>query len=186
MRLTTIALLGFLTAACGGDDTDDLPPFQSQAETRTAAERAAPDTTTAMDPVAGTPGDARPLADADGAPVGSQPEESDARGAAAAPSGDERLYTVQVAAFTDPESAEELEGQLRSEGMPVWTSVAEQGGRTFYRMRVGVVPTVSDARRLGSILNERYDWPVWVAPLTAADRLPADAIESTRRVLGSQ
>lgn len=183
MRLTTIALLAFL-AGCGGNDTDELPPFQSQPQVRTAAERAAADTA-AADTARAEPG-------RNGGAAAPGPGSAEERGAesrrdeaADAPSDDERLYTVQIAAFTDPASAEELEEQLRSEGMPVWTSVTEQGGRTFYRLRVGVVPTVSDARRLGSILTERYDWPVWVAPLTPADRLPANAIESTRRVLGS-
>lgn len=183
MRLTTIALLGLLTAGCGGDD-DDLPPFQSQSQARTAAERAAADSTTAIDAAGEGPTRNGVTADPDEAPS------DDARSAdrdtdePAGPSGDERLYTVQIAAFTDPAAAEELEEQLRGDGMPVWTSVAEQGGQTFYRLRVGVVPTVADARRLGTILTERYDWPVWVAALTPADRLPANAVEGTRRVLG--
>lgn len=176
MRLITIALLGLLVMGCGGDDTDDLPPFQTQPQARTATEGAAAETTaddtTAEDTTAEDA--VRGAADRNGAGE-----------AADAPAGDERLYTVQVAAFTDPSTAEDLEERLRDDGMPVWTSVAEQGGRTFYRLRVGVVPTVSDARRLGSIVTERYHWPVWVTPLTPADRLPANAIEGTRRVLGN-
>lgn len=200
MRLTTIALLSLLIAGCGGDDADDLPPFQSQPQARTAAERAASDTTTA-DALRGEPGrnggTGEPGAGArsgneDGASAGEsragapRSGQAGADQAADAPSGDERLYTVQVAAFTERAAAEELEEQLRREGLPVWTSVTEQAGQTFYRLRVGVVPTISDARRLGRILTERYEWPVWVAPLTPADRLPADAVEDTRRVLGSE
>lgn len=167
MRPTTFALLALLLAGCGGDDSEAPETFQT--DIRRSAEATADDTADAPPPAP---------ADRDGAAG----ERADTR---AAPSGDERLYTVQVAAFTEPSSAEELEQRLRSEGLPVWTSVTEHGGRTYYRLRVGVVPTVSDARRLGSMITQRYEWPVWVAPLTPADRLPAGAVEATRRLLGT-
>lgn len=157
MRLTSIALLALILAGCGGDDSDLPETFQ--ADIRRAANGSAPDTA------------------ADDAATVSADRDS--------PSGDERLYTVQVAAFTEPSSADELEDRLRTAGLPVWTSVTEHGGRTFYRLRVGVVPTIADARRLGSIITQRYQWPVWVAPLTPVDRLPANAVEETRRLLGT-
>jgi hypothetical protein len=77
-------------------------------------------------------------------------------------------------------------GRLKSQGLPVWTSMAELGGQTFYRVRVGAVPTVSEARRLGTMLSQRYEWPVWVAPLSAADRIPENAVADTRRMLGGE
>lgn len=189
MRPTTFALLALLLAGCGGDDSEAPETFQT--DIRRSAEATADDTADAPPPAPDRDGAAREAGSRAASPdptasessgSSSEPERADTR---AAPSGDERLYTVQIAAFTEPSSAEELEQRLRSEGLPVWTSVTEHGGRTYYRLRVGVVPTVSDARRLGSMITQRYEWPVWVAPLTPADRLPAGAVEATRRLLGT-
>jgi cell division septation protein DedD len=96
---------------------------------------------------------------------------------------DRGLYTVQIAAFTDRELATLWTGRLLGQGLPVWNSVVEHGGRTFYRVRVGAAPALSEARRLGQLLTERYDWPVWVAPVSPAEPVPANAVADTRRVI---
>ncbi len=93
------------------------------------------------------------------------------------------LYSVQVGAFTDAGTATKWAGRLRSQGMPVWTSTAEVEGQTFHRLRFGALPSFTDTRRLAHLVSTKYEWPVWIAPLTSADRLPANAIQNTRSVL---
>jgi len=186
MRFTALALVALLAAGCGGDDAEETLPNTRPAPRAPAVDTPMGDTTTMGDTLGATgaagaqangqrPGQAAPPTRAPGTP---------ATGGSGAPTVDgQRLYTIQVAAFTEAATAREWADRLRRQGLPVWTSMAEPGGRTFYRVRAGAVPTVSEARRLGTMISKRYNWPVWVAPLTAADRPPEDAVEATRRLL---
>ena len=180
MRLTFLALAAAVTlAGCGGDEPD-----QPEAMTPRPAPEGPPADTTVGDTVA-VPDSAmaRSGAEADRDPTdapGAAPAAGET-GAAASPR--QRLYTVQVAAFTESATAVEWARRLRSQDLPVWTSMEELGGRTFYRLRVGASPSVSEARRLASMLSARYEWPVWVAPVTPADRVPEGAVERTRRMV---
>lgn len=177
MRVQGMVVVVSLLVLTGCPDRDEpVPdPVLDPAPTDTPA-----DTLTdpsAPDPLA--PGPSRP-----GQPeAGDPPRDGDARDGGAAAGAAGARYTVQVASFTNPASAELWTDRLERQGLPVWTSVAEVGGRTYYRVRVGAATTLSDARRLGQSLSERYEWPVWVAPLAAADRPPAGAVENTRRAL---
>lgn len=99
------------------------------------------------------------------------------------PVGDEALYTVQVAAFVDAATAREWAGRLGSQGLPVWTTEARVEGRTFHRLRIGALPSYSDTRRLAGMITARFGWPVWIAPLTPADRPPPNAAQNTREIL---
>lgn len=192
MRLTALALTAVLAAGCGGDDSDEIPQTTPQPAPRQPVDTTLGDTVAGMEGDTAAPG--RTQSDETRDPAG---EPSGQPGAGEADAGQpdaanttagrvaagERLYTVQVAAFTEATSASEWTGRLQRQGLPVWTSVAELGGQTFYRVRVGAVPTVSEARALGSMLSQRYEWPVWVAPLTPSDRIPQGAVEDTRGVL---
>lgn len=195
MRLTALALVAALAVAgCGDDEPEETQtPVTNPQPRQPPATDTSPGDTAGMteDGMAGEAGerqradggaaDRQGQASADGRTGG---ERAGADGGTAAPSG-QRLYTIQVAAFTESSSATEWEGRLRSQGLPVWTSVAELGGQTFYRVRVGTVESFSEARRLGSMISARYQWPVWVAPVTPSDRPPSDAIQRTRTVLES-
>jgi cell division septation protein DedD len=172
MRLSTAIIVTALIALTGcRDDPQPEPPPQDadRPVVDPAADTVAPD-----DDVPLVPGPARP-----GQPDPDQVTPDDAAAAGGA------RYTVQVAAFTNLESAELWTDRLSRQGLPVWSSVSELGGRTFYRVRVGAVPDFAEARQLGDMLSERYEWPVWVAPLSAADRVPAGAVANTRRVIGA-
>ncbi|MBW3552889.1 MAG: SPOR domain-containing protein [Gemmatimonadetes bacterium] len=206
MRLSRLALVlaTLLTlAACGGDEPEEAEIPRPASTLRPRADTTMGDTTAARAPgqpgaQAGRPGQpggepgAQPgrtaPAGGESARAGGEAGQPSARagqpsGGATAPAPGQRLYTIQVAAFTSPDSARKWTGRLNSLSLPVWTSMVELGGTTYYRVRVGAVPTVSEARRLGSMLSQRFEWPVWVAPVTPADRLPDGAVESTRRVL---
>jgi cell division septation protein DedD len=172
MRLPTAIILTALIALTGCRDDpqpEPLPPGADRPMVDPAADTVPPD-----DDVPLVPGPARP-----GQP---DPEEVTPDDAAAA--GDAR-YTVQVAAFTSRESAELWTDRLSRQGLPVWSSVSEIGGQTYYRVRVGAVPDFAEARQLGDMLTARYEWPVWVAPLSPADRIPAGAVANTRQVIGA-
>lgn len=180
MRLIPFALVGLLTAGCGGDDAEDTEPIQT--EQRSAPE--VPADTLAGDTIASSDEPSGATAEADARdPAGPPP--TDGRASARGVDG-QRLYTVQVAAFAEPASATEWEERLQRQGLPVWTSVAEVGGQTFYRLRVGAAPSVSEARRVGGMIMKRYEWPVWIAPVTAADRPPEDALQMTRTLIESE
>jgi cell division septation protein DedD len=177
MRLSTaLALMSVLAvAACGeGPAPEQEPPAPAAPADLPAATPELP--AEAADPA--DPADPTdPARPGESAATGVVPE---ARAAGSAP-----LFTVQVAAFTSAESAELWTERLGRADLPVWTSVAELGGQTFYRVRIGAAPTAAEARRLGESLTARYRWPVWVTPLTPADRPPEGVEEHTRRLTGS-
>ncbi|MFW5947010.1 MAG: SPOR domain-containing protein [Gemmatimonadota bacterium] len=181
MRLLTVLTLAALVpiAGCG----DDEPPPDAGTPAGQPAEQAAPagaDTGQAD----ATPPGAGPAAapDSPAAATDSPAGAAGAAGAATTAAGEPSLYTVQVAAFADAETAREWAERLGARDLPVWTSTAEVRGRTFHRLRVGALPALTDARRLGRLVTERYAWPVWVAPLTATDDLPV-TVEDTRELL---
>ena len=180
--LTILALAALLAAGCGDDEPEAAPASTTARPTSPApaVDTALGDTTAATAARAGAR-PARPAAEGAG---GAESAEAETRAASGAGRSADRLYTVQVAAFENPRSATEWVERLRDRGFPVWSAVAEVRGHTFHRVRIGAVPTVSEARTLGAYIMNRYDWPVWVAPITPAERVPADAVERTRRALG--
>lgn len=185
MRGTALVLFALLAVGCGGDESDETSPPQSAPPAAPQAAPAQPGDTAepGRQDNAGGRMETSPRAE-DQAQREGQPQGEDQASAVAAEG--ERLYTVQVAAFLESRLAIDWTERLRSGGMPAWTSVAEVGGRTFHRVRVGAVPTVEEARRLGSRIMGRYEWPVWVTSLTPADRPPEGAVQETRRLLESE
>lgn len=180
MRPTALALLALLTASCGGDEPDEpQPPASAQPQ---AADTALDDTMAGADTLVAAEGGADTTVNGVEAAPATGVERDGTRTSA---TPDQRLYTVQVAAFTEPSSASEWEDRLERQGLPVWTSVAELRGRTFYRLRVGAAPNVAEARRLGEMITSRYEWPVWIAPVEPAERIPEDAVRATRQVIQS-
>ena len=196
MRLSTTAIALAALVSLGGCDREEpqqtnipRPPAQRTAarpDSAADSARVAGDTARAGRPggqTAQRPGGQGAAQPGTTRPGGQTAGTAGQAGGTAAPAGS-RLYTVQVAAFTSPDSARKWMGRLNSMQLPVWTSMAELGGTTYYRVRVGAAPTVADARRLGTMLSQRLSWPVWVAPVTPSDRLPDGAVDNTRRVLG--
>lgn len=164
MRRLAALTLAALTAGCGGDEPAQEP---AQEQATPAAEELRP-IPPAPPPQEVRQGGPEPAATAESAPTTAQGQ---------------AMYTVQVASFLNAATAQEWAGRLRSQNLPVWTAEARVQGQTFHRLRVGALPTVSDTRRLGAIITERYHWPVWIAPLGSADRLPGDAVQASRRML---
>ena len=94
------------------------------------------------------------------------------------------LYTVQMGAFLNPDSAVVQRDRLANLGLPAWTVDQEVEGRQFRRVRIGVASTGSEARSLGEILTERYGWSIWVALVTSTESVPDGALEATRDLIG--
>lgn len=105
-----------------------------------------------------------------------QPEPRAARPAAAA--GD-ALYTVQIGAFVEDATASLWAERLRRRDVPVWVAHVTIKGQTYSRVRVGALTRLTEARALAETLKSDYGWPVWVAPVTADDRVPRDAVAAT-------
>lgn len=167
MRLPVVlVLIAALAAGCGDDEPE---PAQQTPPTQQPQPRPTP------------PSEAEAVS-GEAAEQQATEREPEAQPQPAA-AGDQTLYTVQVAAFLDAATAREWAGRLRSQDLPAWVTQATVDGRSFHRLRIGAVPELDDARRLGRILRDRFHWPVWVAPLTSADRLPVNAVPNTREIL---
>ena len=94
------------------------------------------------------------------------------------------LYTVQMGAFLNPDSAVVQRDRLANLGLPAWTVNQEVEGRQFRRVRIGAASTGSEARSLGEILTERYGWSIWVVLVTSTESVPDGALEATRDLIG--
>ena len=94
------------------------------------------------------------------------------------------LYTVQMGAFLNPDSAVVQRDRLANLGLPAWTVNQEVEGRQFRRVRIGAASTGSEARSLGEILTERYGWSIWVALVTSTESVPDGALEATQDLIG--
>jgi hypothetical protein len=94
------------------------------------------------------------------------------------------LFTVQMGAFLNADSAAVLRDRLADQGLPAWTVGEDVGGRRFSRVRIGAASTGSGARRLSEILTERYGWSVWVAPVTSFRSIPDGTVEATQNLIG--
>lgn len=100
---------------------------------------------------------ARPGGGLPQAPAASAPAPSPAEGPAArtAPPGPnpkaavpEAVFTVQVGSFRDRSAAEELAARLKAQGVTPQVVAAPAGGRTWYRVHVGLCDTRAEAENL--------------------------------------
>ena len=157
-RLIPIFGLALAVAACGGDDE----PIQEQQ----------PQEQVQPPPPPGAQATPAPEPEAEPEP---EPEPEPISGP---------LYTVQMGAFLNPDSAVVQRDRLANLGLPAWTADQEVEGRQFRRVRIGAASTGSEARRLGEILTERYGWSIWVALVTSTGSVPDGVVEATRDLIG--
>lgn len=122
-------------------------------------------------------GSAGPAGDDAGRGTGDGPD-----GRTVLPNG--RLFTVQVAAFVNADSAAAWSERLGGRGLPVWVTETTQGGRTYHRVRIGAVARLGEARGLGERIQNELRMPVWVAPVEPTTRIPADLVQRTLEHLG--
>jgi cell division septation protein DedD len=170
-RVALVFALALATVTACGRGQEEQPPAQQRPATRVPMP---PKPDSARMAARRTQAQAMPAPDTMKKPAPPTP-------AAARPAG--KLYTVQVAAFVNADSARSWTGRLSSQGLPVWTTAYQLHGRTFHRVRVGAVPTVAEARKLGEMLKKRYSWSFWIAPVGDADAVPDGAVQATQRII---
>lgn len=90
------------------------------------------------------------------------------------------LFTVQVGAFVEEATAVRWAQRLRARSLPVWVTPAVVRGQRVSRVRIGALPSASEADGLARMLKARYGWPVWVDRVADNSAIPADAVDATR------
>jgi cell division septation protein DedD len=90
---------------------------------------------------------------------------------------------VQVGSFVEVATAQRWVERLKRRNLPVWVTAVEIKGQTVNRVRVGALPTESEADGLARALKREYGWPVWVDRVAGGETLPASAVRATRAFL---
>lgn len=93
------------------------------------------------------------------------------------------LFTVQVGAFVEEETAHRWADRLRRKNLPVWVTPAVVKGMRVSRVRVGALPSLAEAENLGRMLSQDYGWPVWVDRVGNIEAVTADAVAASRSFL---
>lgn len=74
-----------------------------------------------------------------------------------------RPWAVNIASYSDEESAKKLVASLRASGYNAYTTEGSKGGKTWHRVRVGFYRTSADAERAGRTIETRFNLPsTWV------------------------
>lgn len=71
-------------------------------------------------------------------------------------------YAVQVAGCEDAKYADYLVGVYKSRGYEPYVTQANVGGTTYYRVRIGLFDTMSEARTLQAELQDKYSITPWI------------------------
>jgi cell division septation protein DedD len=168
-----------LLAACGRDKEPEAVPVQQPADTAPApaapsqgAGAAAGSATGAKAPPAG-PAASRPGAGAESA-------------AAAELARAPQVYTVQVAALTNPTQARWWVAELQRQGVPAYFTTTMVNGEEVSRLRIGAALTPAEARSVAQRIQSRYSWPVWITTVPDRSVLPANALAATRAYAAGQ
>ncbi|MFQ5500250.1 MAG: SPOR domain-containing protein, partial [Candidatus Zixiibacteriota bacterium] len=71
-------------------------------------------------------------------------------------------YTVQVAGCESQEYARHLIGLYTERGYEPYMTTITIEGQLFYRVRMGLFPSVAEASRLRADLNDRFSIEAWI------------------------
>lgn len=97
-------------------------------------------------------------ADVDAVPQEAMVEDQEAMPPAPAGEG----YTVQVASCEDRDYARYLVSLYRGRGYEPFVTEYTLDGQLYYRVRVGNVATLAEARALKNELESKYSVPAWI------------------------
>jgi cell division septation protein DedD len=71
-------------------------------------------------------------------------------------------YTVQVASCESMTYAQHLIKVYTERGYEPYMSKADVDGQTYYRVRIGIFPSLNEAQNLKSELADRYSVKAWI------------------------
>jgi cell division septation protein DedD len=124
------------------------------------------------------------------APPAPAPDPEPAAAPAPAPlptlGGQGLMYTVQVGAFSDGNTARAWARRLEARGLPTRLDEVTAGGQRLIRLRVGAVDSREDAQLLASRLRRDFGYDTWIDGVTAGEAIAPDAIVLTLRYLFGQ
>jgi cell division septation protein DedD len=167
-----------LLAACGRDKEPEAVPVQQPADTAPAP--AAPSQGAA--PAAGSATGAKAPSTGSASRPGAGAESAAAAELARAP----QVYTVQVAALTNPTQARWWVAELQRQGVPAYFTTTMVNGEEVSRLRIGATLTPGEARSVAQRIQSRYSWPVWITTVPDRSVLPPNALPATRAYAGGQ
>jgi cell division septation protein DedD len=96
------------------------------------------------------------------------------------------MYTVQVGAFADGNTARAWARRLEARGLPVRFDEVTARGQRLIRLRVGAVDSREDAQLLASRLRRDFGYDTWIDGVAAGETIAPDAIVLTLRYLFGQ
>jgi cell division septation protein DedD len=96
------------------------------------------------------------------------------------------MYTVQVGAFADGNTARAWARRLEARGLPTRLDEVTARGQRLIRLRVGAVDSRDDAQLLASRLRRDFGYDTWIDGVTAGETIAPDAIVLTLRYLFGQ
>jgi cell division septation protein DedD len=96
------------------------------------------------------------------------------------------MYTVQVGAFADGNTARAWARRLEARGLPTRFDEVMARGQRLIRLRVGAVDSREDAQLLASRLRRDFGYDTWIDGVTAGETMAPDAIVRTLRYLFGQ
>lgn len=148
-RLVLMAvLIGALVVACS-DKQKEAERLEQEMRDREAA----------ADTALGAEMDSAAHMEADAHAV---PEEATQMPEAMPPKPAGEGYTVQVASCESQDYARHLVDLYRERGYEPFVETYSQDGQLYYRVRVGNVPTLAEARLLKAELEDRYSVNAWI------------------------
>ena len=156
MRYLQVSLLCLLAAALMVGCSDKQEEATRLEEEMRAMESAA-DSPAPVPPPAGDSIRASTLADA-----GALPAEAVPTSTLMPPAPPGEGYTVQVASCEDETHASYLVGLYRERGYEPFVTTHTRDGQLYYRVRIGMVPTMAEAVRLRDELKDKFSVGAWV------------------------
>lgn len=153
VRISTLALilLGLLLAGCADKQKEAEELEKQMMEQRAAADSVADTVGADTTETAGTsPPDARAVPTEEQQPrtINQEPPEGD--------------FAVQVAACENLDYARYLVNLYTERGYEPYLTTTVQDDQTYYRVRIGGLPTAKEAEALRAEVKDKYSVPGWV------------------------
>ncbi len=153
IRIVTIGILVLVLAVTGcSKKKEEAQALQKEAAQDEAA--MAMDSLAQKPPVTDTVAEVTPKPAPQQKPVETKPTEPEPPLEAG--------YVVQVGSYLNHDLAESMAEKYKKRGYDTFLDQVEVNGQEFYRLRIGVFKSYSEAKRIGEQLVDRYSASYWV------------------------